>query len=62
MDDETELSEEYAIEYDEPEESQSLVRRVLTTVAGMVMAAAAGYLIGWTISIMLDRIGGSSGA
>lgn len=67
MADETELSDAEFYQYDSTDDSEneewdtapSLAHRIIVNAAGALLAAAAGYLIGWGLSIVLDRWGQS---
>ena len=67
MADETELTDTEFYQYDSTNDSEnnewdtvpSLAHRIIVNAGGVLLAVAAGYLIGWGLSIVLDKWGQS---
>lgn len=67
MADETELTDAEFYQYDSTDDTEndewssspSLARRIVVNAGGALLAMATGYLLGWGLSIVLDRWGQS---
>lgn len=49
-------------EYDSVPSSPGTFRTILTGIGGAILAAVAGYLIGWTVGLVMDRIVNGAGS
>lgn len=62
MTDETDTSEyknsEDDIQYDSSVQLPSVILKFMTTLGTLVLAALAGYCIGWAGELLLQRLGG----